>query len=366
MALSAAALPLTPSPAVSAVGVDYWSDDLNLWLDIAQEATVEEPALWASLIYMQYALNDNPQMIQAGDTWADLSPGYAHYYNADNDLCGCMFPTNYDTSARYDSLLICQGSDFTLTVSCSTDAPDFASYIQYNGFRSDSLSNEFTCISTGAYTGERYNFTVTCDGEYFTTTPWTITINGYALSYPVRFVLSDNYVNTTLPTYTPSISSSRMLINVCGNYSQIDFSGLDLGDIALHELYEPAVLHDYLVNTWIPAALAADPSLDLPPVPSDPTATTAATLPPVGVVTDESGQPVTAPAGAGDYEYSVSIPQFRTFTVPEPPEMTVPTSDSPALVGVYGILDRLLNSAGLVPFLVVACVIGALIVVARG
>lgn len=263
--------------SASAETSDLWDSELNAWIDVSMgvlEANMgtipNAPAWWASLQYMKYALNENDQMIHAGDSWANLTPGFGWYYDDNNHLCGCMFPTNYDTSAHYDSLLICQGSDFSLTVSCSTTAPDFASYVQYNGYYSSSFSNEFTCISTGAYTGARYDFTVTCEGTYFTSLPWTITMNQYALSYPVRFIVSDNYIPTILPTYSPNTSSSRMLINVCGNYSQIDFTGLSIGDIALTQLYEPATLHDYLENTWIPA-FETDTGLSLSPVPDDPT-----------------------------------------------------------------------------------------------
>ena len=250
--------------SVSAESTGLWDDDMNAWIDVAQDLTLSyiesDPVnnasgitWYVSLQMIQDILNDNDYMITAGQ-FDDLQCGYGHFFDNENHYQTCMFPLDFDTNTRYERLLLAHTSvgDIFLNISNTGDS-NSNTYLSYS-----------RVVGMGLHVIAYYGtssppITVTIEGDstgYFTnTSAWVRSFewyNPWSSSYDV-FLTQSSRVENVYPNYTPYITANYMQFgDLCGQYSAINMSDLNISDIAISQLYEPATLHDFIVDDWLP------------------------------------------------------------------------------------------------------------------
>lgn len=354
------------------VTADNTDDEMNAWFDMSKDVLLDlvengsTGALtwYVSLQMMQDILNDNEYMIHSSQ-FDDLRCGYGHFFDVDNNYQSCMFPLDFDTNERFNRILLCHTSVGDIYVSIDiTGGSDSSSYLSY--YRVSGLGLEVSA----SYGTSSPPVTVTVEGDasgYFTnTSSWNRSFvwnNPWSSSYSIQLTQSAR-VETVYTTYTPYISGNYMQFgDLCGSYSEVDMSDLNIADIAITDLYTEAGLHDYLEFDWLPGFSSAFPDVDLPPLPSSEDPTEPTTLPVYQPVTDANGQPVTNVPGQDEWQYNFEVPSLPYLEIPDPPTMEIEVETKSANAAIVNAISDLLDSSGIVPLLVLVVVIGALIFV---
>lgn len=269
--------------SASAETSTLWDDEMNAWIDVAQDLTIsyieQDPVnhangitWYVSLQMIQDILNDNDYMLTAGQ-WDDLQCGYGHFFDNENNYQTCMYPLDFDTNSRYERILLAHTSvgDIYLNISNTGDS-NSTSYLSYSHVNGSGL------FVSAYYGTSSPPITVTIEGDatgYFTnTSAWVRSFewsNAWSSSYSIQLTQSSR-VENVYPNYSPYITSSYMQFgDLCGEYSVIDMSDLNISDIAISQLYEPATLHDFITDDWLPGFESATGiTLSSPPaLPSD-------------------------------------------------------------------------------------------------
>lgn len=283
----------------------------------------------------------------------DGSVGY--YYNNDGALRMASVPTDFDTNEHVNtSACICTSPDFSIYVS-QIGYPDTDSF--YMTYFSTSTTCGVHLIHSGS-SPDWYREVEVDGGDYFTSSPWQFTTSANTCNVSVASLRSTSTIPTISPSYNPPSSPSGMSLTLFGQASTTSYPA-NISDVAIYQLYTPAVLHAWLSE--VAADLESNaPGLDLPPVPSpasDPTEPPDVYQP----VTDENGQPVTNADEQNDWQYSFNVPSLPYLEIPEPPTFDIELETTPVYPAIVSATSDLLSGSGLLPVLIIVAIIGAII-----
>lgn len=298
---------------------------------------------------MQIAKQELRQPTRAGNLSDACGGSVGYYYNNDGTLRMASVPTDFDTSEHITtSACICTSPDFSVYVS-QVGYPDTDSF--YMTYYSTTTTCGVHMVHSGS-SSDWYRVIEVDAGNYFVNSPWQFTANAITCNVGVGNLRSSATIPTISPSYTPPYGSTGMSLTLFGQ-GQTTAYPANISDVAIYQLYTPAVLHAWLSEVAVDLETNA-PGLDLPPVPSpsvDPTEPIQTTIPynrPPSY-TDESGNPVTETGE--DYEYNFalevlpSIPN-ETYTVTE----TVPQL-SGTVPAFFDIMHQILDAGELLALL---------------